>query len=90
MEYFPIFVDIHDRKVLVIGHYRVLEFKIKKLLEAEAKIVYLTNSLSSNGVFFQSLTTSGFILIRLRFMNLTFSVLLSNVPLRLSIKVTKG
>lgn len=43
MEYFPIFVDLRDKKVLVIGDYRVLEFKIKKMTEAGAKILYLTD-----------------------------------------------
>jgi precorrin-2 dehydrogenase/sirohydrochlorin ferrochelatase len=45
MEYFPIFVDLRDKNVLVIGDYRVLEFKIKKMIEAGAKIVYLTDLL---------------------------------------------
>lgn len=42
MEYFPIFIDLHDKNVLVIGEYRILEFKIKKMIEAGAKIIYLT------------------------------------------------
>jgi len=45
MEYFPIFINLRDKNVLVIGAYRVLEFKIKKMLEAGAKIVYLTDLL---------------------------------------------
>ena len=45
MEYFPIFVDLCDKNVLVIGDYRVLEFKIKKMIEAGAKITYLTDLL---------------------------------------------
>jgi siroheme synthase-like protein len=45
MEYFPIFVDLRDKNVLVIGDYRVLEFKIKKMIEAGAKITYLTDLL---------------------------------------------
>jgi precorrin-2 dehydrogenase/sirohydrochlorin ferrochelatase len=43
MEYFPIFIDLKDKNVLVIGDYRILEFKIKKLIEAKAKIFYLTS-----------------------------------------------
>ena len=43
MEYFPIFVDLRDKNVLVIGDYRVLEFKIKKMMRAGAKITYLTD-----------------------------------------------
>ena len=42
MEYFPIFIDLKGKNVLVIGDYRVLEFKIKKMIEAGAKITYLT------------------------------------------------
>jgi len=45
MKYFPIFIDLHDKNVLVIGEYRILEFKIKKMLEAGAKIIYLTDLL---------------------------------------------
>jgi precorrin-2 dehydrogenase/sirohydrochlorin ferrochelatase len=48
MEYFPIFIDLHNKLVLVIGHYRVLEFKVNKLLEAGAKIRYVSDSLSTN------------------------------------------
>ena len=33
MEYFPIFTDLKSKIVLVIGHYRVLEFKIDKLID---------------------------------------------------------
>ena len=43
MEYFPIFIDLHDKNVLVIGEYRILKFKINKMLEAGAKIQYLTD-----------------------------------------------
>ena len=46
MEYFPIFIDLKDKSVLVIGHYRILEFKIEKLIEAEAKIIYVSDCLS--------------------------------------------
>ena len=46
MEYFPIFIDLHDKLVLVIGHYRVLEFKVNKLLEAGAKIRFISDSLA--------------------------------------------
>jgi siroheme synthase-like protein len=45
MEYFPIFIDLRDKLVLVIGQYRVLEFKIEKLIQAGAMIVYLSDSL---------------------------------------------
>lgn len=45
MEYFPIFIDLHDKQVLVIGQYRVLEFKMEKMIEAGAKIIYLSDSL---------------------------------------------
>ncbi len=31
---------------MVIGHYRILEFKIEKLIEAEAKIIYVSDCLS--------------------------------------------
>jgi precorrin-2 dehydrogenase/sirohydrochlorin ferrochelatase len=43
MEYFPIFIDLRNKNVLVIGDYRVLEFKIKKMIAAGAKITYLTD-----------------------------------------------
>jgi siroheme synthase-like protein len=43
MEYFPIFIDINNKKVLVIGEYRILGFKIKKMIEAGAQIIYLTD-----------------------------------------------
>jgi len=43
MEYFPIFIDLHNKNVLVIGEYRILGFKIKKMIEAGAKIKYLTD-----------------------------------------------
>jgi precorrin-2 dehydrogenase/sirohydrochlorin ferrochelatase len=46
MEYFPIFINLHDKLVLVIGHYKVLEFKVNKLLEAGAKIRFISDSLS--------------------------------------------
>ena len=42
MKYFPIFIDLKGKNVLVIGDYRILEFKIKKMIEAGAKITYLT------------------------------------------------
>jgi len=45
MEYFPIFINLHNKNVLVIGEYRILEFKIKKMIEAGAKIKYLTELL---------------------------------------------
>jgi len=48
MEYFPIFINLHDKWVLVIGHYKVLEFKVNKLLEAGAKIRFISDSLSSD------------------------------------------
>ena len=45
MQYYPIFIDILDKQVLVIGQYRVLEFKMEKLIEAGAKIIYLADTL---------------------------------------------
>jgi len=45
MEYFPIFIDLRDKNVLVIGEYRVLGFKINKMIEAGAHIKYLTDLL---------------------------------------------
>jgi len=45
MEYFPIFIDLKDKNVLVIGDYRILEFKINKMIEAGAKIIYLSDIL---------------------------------------------
>ena len=45
MEYFPIFIDLNNKNVLVIGDYRILEFKINKMIEAGAKIKYLTDLL---------------------------------------------
>jgi siroheme synthase-like protein len=47
MEYLPIFIDLRGKSVLVIGQYRVLEFKVEKLLEAGAKIKLISNSLSA-------------------------------------------
>ena len=48
MEYFPIFINLHDKLVLVIGHYKVLEFKVNKLLEAGAKIRFVSDSSSAD------------------------------------------
>ena len=45
MQYYPTFIDIRDKQVLVIGQYRVLEFKMEKLIEAGAKIIYLSDAL---------------------------------------------
>ena len=45
MDYFPIFIDLQNKKVLVTGEYSVLEFKIKKMIEAGAKINYLSELL---------------------------------------------
>lgn len=47
MEYFPIFIDLRGKSVLIIGQYRVLEFKTEKLLEAGAKIKLISNALSA-------------------------------------------
>lgn len=47
MEYFPIFIDLRGKSVLIIGQYRVLEFKTEKLLEAGAKIKLISNALST-------------------------------------------
>ena len=46
MEYYSLLIDIQNKPVLVIGQYRILEFKIEKLIEAGAKIKYLSDSLS--------------------------------------------
>ena len=43
MEYFPVFIDLQNKNVLVIGEYKVLEFKINKMIEAGAKIKYLSD-----------------------------------------------
>jgi len=53
MEYFPIFIDLNNKNVLVIGDYRILEFKINKMIEAGAKIKYLTDLLPEkiNGLY---------------------------------------
>lgn len=47
-EYYSLLIDILDKKVLVIGQYRILEFKIQKLIDAGAKITYLSDTLSDN------------------------------------------
>ncbi len=46
MEYYSLLIDLRDKIVLVIGQYRILEFKIEKLITAGAKIKYISNSLS--------------------------------------------
>jgi siroheme synthase-like protein len=46
MEYFPIFTDLHGKSILVIGNYRVLEFKIEKLLQSGARVRFLSDFLS--------------------------------------------
>lgn len=46
MNYFPIFIDLRGKSVLVVGEYSILEFKINKLLEAGAKIKLISSSLS--------------------------------------------
>jgi precorrin-2 dehydrogenase/sirohydrochlorin ferrochelatase len=48
MEYFPIFIDLQNKNVLVIGEYRILEFKINKMIEAGARIKYLTDLLDED------------------------------------------
>ena len=48
IEYFPIFINLRDKLVLVIGHYKVLEFKVNKLLKAGAKIRFISDSLSTD------------------------------------------
>jgi precorrin-2 dehydrogenase/sirohydrochlorin ferrochelatase len=45
MEYYPVFIDLKGKTVLVIGQYRVLEFKIKKLIEAGAMIRLISDIL---------------------------------------------
>jgi precorrin-2 dehydrogenase len=46
MEYYSLLIDLRDKIVLVIGQYRILEFKIEKLITAGAKIKFISNSLS--------------------------------------------
>jgi precorrin-2 dehydrogenase/sirohydrochlorin ferrochelatase len=48
MEYYPVFIDLKGKTVLVLGQYRVLEFKIKKLIEAGAKIRLISDILPEN------------------------------------------
>ena len=45
MDYFPIFLDLRDKYVLVAGQYKILEFKIKKMIRAGAKIKFLSDLL---------------------------------------------
>jgi len=46
MDYYPIFINLKNKTVLVIGQYRILEFKVEKLIEAGAKVRYVSKSLS--------------------------------------------
>ena len=46
MEYYSLLIDLNDKNVLVVGKYKILEFKIAKLIEAGAKIRYISESLS--------------------------------------------
>jgi len=46
LEYYSLLIDLQDKNVLVIGQYRILEFKIQKLIDAGAKIRYISESLS--------------------------------------------
>jgi len=48
MKYYPMFIDIRDKLVLVVGEYRVLDFKMQKLLEAGAKIKYISEFFPEN------------------------------------------
>ena len=45
MDYFPIFINLHDKYVLVVGQYKILEFKIEKMIAAGAKIKFLSDLL---------------------------------------------
>lgn len=45
MEYFPIFIDLKGKNVLVIGNFKILEFKIEKLLRSGATVRYLSDTL---------------------------------------------
>ena len=45
MEYFPIFTNLHDKTVLVIGDYSVLEFKIEKFIQSGARVKYVSEFL---------------------------------------------
>ena len=48
MEYYPIYVNLRNKLVLVLGQYQILEFKIAKLIEAGADIRFVSKSLSEN------------------------------------------
>jgi siroheme synthase-like protein len=48
LEYYSLLIDLNYKNVLVVGKYRILEFKIEKLIEAGAKIRYISDSLSPN------------------------------------------
>ena len=48
LEYYPIYVNLRNKLVLVLGQYQILEFKIAKLLEAGADIRFVSKSLSEN------------------------------------------
>ena len=48
MEYYSLLIDLNEKTVLVVGQYRILEFKIQKLLDAGAKIRYISDSISPN------------------------------------------
>lgn len=48
MEYYPIYVNLRNKLVLVLGQYQILEFKIAKLLDAGADIRLVSKSLSKN------------------------------------------
>lgn len=48
MRYFPIFLDLHDQQVLVVGGGQVAERKIRLLLQAGAQVTIVARSLSEN------------------------------------------
>ncbi len=48
MRYYPVFVDIKDRKVVVVGGGEVAERKVKVLLKCGAKIYLIAKELTDN------------------------------------------
>jgi precorrin-2 dehydrogenase/sirohydrochlorin ferrochelatase len=48
LEYYSLLIDLQEKNVVVIGQYRILEFKIQKLIDAGAKIRYISDTLSPN------------------------------------------
>jgi len=59
MAYFPLFIDLKDKKVLVIGGGKVAERKVKVLLQFEPKISVVAKDVKSEEI--KKLADSGFI-----------------------------